>query len=127
MFKQDTLRKRITGKVLNMNKPIILVVDDIPLNIELIEGALSKDYNVIKAYGGVNALNMAEKTPPDLILLDIMMLDMNGYMVCKELKRNDKTKGIPVIIITALNKDTDRMNAIDSNADDFVIKIYHLF
>ncbi len=103
-----------------MNKPTILVVDDIPLNVEFIESALSKNYHVIKAYGGVKALTMAEKTPPDLILLDVMMPDMNGYMVCKELKRNDKTNWIPVIMITAINKDTDKMNTIDFNADDFV-------
>jgi two-component system cell cycle response regulator len=105
-----------------MNKPTILVVDDSHLNVELIEGALSRDYNIIKAYGGVEALTMAEKTCPDLILLDIMMPDMNGYMVCKELKRSNKTNWIPVIMVTALNKDTDKMNAIDSNADDFVNK-----
>lgn len=103
-----------------MNKPTILIMVDIPLNVELIEHALSKDYDVIKAYGGVKALTMVEKTLPDLILLDVMMPDMNGYMVCKELKRNDKTSWIPIIMITALNKDTDEMNAIDSNADDFV-------
>jgi CheY-like chemotaxis protein len=105
-----------------MIKPTILVVDDIPLNVEFIEGALSNDYSVIKAYGGVEALIMVEKITPDLILLDIMMPDMNGYMVCKELKRNDKTNWIPVIMITALNNDTGTMNAIDSIADDFVNK-----
>jgi CheY-like chemotaxis protein len=105
-----------------MIKPTILAVDDIPMNVELIEGELSRDYNIIKAYGGVEALTMVEKTSPDLILLDIMMPDMNGYMVCKELKRNEKTNCIPVIMLTSLNKDTDKMNAIDSNADDFVNK-----
>lgn len=103
-----------------MNKPSILIVDAIPLNVEFIESALSKDYTVLKAHSGVKALTMAEKTPPDLILLDVMMPDMNGYMVCKELKRNDKTNWIPVIMITAPNKDTGKTHSIDSCADDFV-------
>lgn len=105
-----------------MNKPTILAVDDIPLNVELIEGGLSGEYNIIKAYGGVEALTMVEKTSPDLILLDIMMPDMNGYMVCKELKRKNKTNWIPVIMLTSFNKDIDKTNAIDSLADDFLNK-----
>ncbi len=97
-----------------MNKPKILVVDDEPSNLELIEGILSKDYEVIKAYNGLEALTKVKETVPDLILLDIMMPNMNGYTVCRELKTNNETMRIPVIMITALDKDKDKMNAIES-------------
>ncbi len=105
-----------------MNKPKILVVDDEPSNLELIEGILSKDYEVIKAYNGLEALIKVKETVPDLILLDIMMPNTNGYAVCRELKKNNETMRIPVIMITALDKDKDKMNAIESNADDFMKK-----
>ncbi len=105
-----------------MNKPKILVVDDEPSNLELIEGILSKDYEVIKAYNGLEALIKVKETVPDLILLDIMMPNTNGYAVCRELKTNNETMRIPVIMITALDKDKDKMNAIESNADDFMKK-----
>ncbi len=105
-----------------MNKPKILVVDDEPSNVELIEGILSKDYEVIKAYNGLEALIKVKETVPDLILLDIMMPNTNGYAVCRELKKNNETMRIPVIMITALDKDKDKMNAIESNADDFMKK-----
>ncbi len=82
-----------------MNKPKILVVDD-----------------------GLEALIKVKETVPDLILLDIMMPNMNGYAVCRELKTNNETMRIPVIMITALDKDKDKMNAIESDADDFMKK-----
>lgn len=106
----------------NMNKPKILVVDDEPLNIELMEGFLSTEYEIMKATSGMEALTKVEKTPPDLILLDIMMPNMNGYTVCRELRRRNKTMAIPVLMITALKEKEDRMKAFESGADDFMNK-----
>ena len=105
-----------------MNKPRILVVDDEQLNVELFEGILSKDYDVVTALSGIEGLVKVEKTFPDLILLDIMMPNMNGYAVCKQLKSNTKTMPIPVVMVTALKEREDKIKAIEAGADDFLSK-----
>ncbi len=105
-----------------MNKPKILVVDDEALNIELMEGVFSKDYEVIKASNGIGASIMVEKTLPDLIILDVMMPNMNGYAFCRQIKSDIKTRTIPVLMITALREEKDKLDAIESGADDFLSK-----
>jgi len=105
-----------------MNKQKILVVDDELLNLELMEGVLSKDYEIIKASNGIEASIMVEKTLPDLIILDVMMPNMNGYAFCRQIKNDIKTRTIPVLMITALREEKDKLNAIESGADDFFSK-----
>ncbi len=102
-----------------MKKPRILVVDDEKLNVELLEGFLSRKYEVVKAYNGKEALLEVEKNPPDLILLDIMMPGMTGYEVCMKLKGDKKTLHIPIVMVTAL---TEKIKGIESGADDFLTK-----
>lgn len=105
-----------------MNKPKILVVDDEQLNVELLEGMLSKEYDVVAAYDGNEAMVIVEKSYPDIVLLDVMMPGMNGYEVCKRLKQNEKTLSIPVVMVTALNEREDKIKAIEAGADDFLSK-----
>ncbi|MCZ7356883.1 MAG: response regulator [Candidatus Methanoperedens sp.] len=105
-----------------MNKLKILVVDDEPLNIEFMEGILSLEYEVVKAKSGIDGLIKAEKILPDIILLDIMMPNTNGYAVCKELRTNKKTAAIPIVMVTVLDGNEDKMKAIEAGADDFMSK-----
>ena len=105
-----------------MTRARILVVDDEQVNVELLEGFLSRDYEVTGVNNGNEALLIVEKDPPDLILLDIMMPDMNGYEVCKKLKENPKTMAIPIIMVTALREKEDKIKAIEVYADDFLSK-----
>ena len=105
-----------------MSKPKILVVDDEQLNVELFEGILSKDYEVVTAFSGIEALVKVENTFPDIILLDVMMPNMNGYSVCKQLKSSPKTMSIPIVMVTALKEREDKIKAIEAGADDFLSK-----
>ncbi len=105
-----------------MKKPIILVVDDEKLNVELLEGILTEKYIVVSAYNGKEALLEVEKNPPDLILLDIMMPGMTGYEVCKELKGNKKTLHIPILMVTGLTEKTEKIKGLEAGADDFLNK-----
>ena len=83
------------------DKSVIIAVDDTPENLDVLKGVLINKYSVKGAINGPMALKIAEKQQPDLILLDIMMPEMDGYEVCRQLKQNPKTAAIPVIFITA--------------------------
>jgi len=103
-------------------KKTILVVDDTKLNIEILLDLLSDEYNVIPALNGQKALKIAKKMSIDLILLDIMMPDMDGYEVCQKIKSDSTTKDIPIIFITAKVDEDSIEKAYDMGGVDYVTK-----
>ncbi len=104
------------------SKPIVLVVDDEPTNIDVLAGLLNKDYQVKVSTNGKTALDIAMRYPqPDLILLDIMMPNLNGFDVCKQLKANPATKDIPVIFVTAAGPQAEN-EGFDLGAVDYISK-----
>jgi two-component system, cell cycle response regulator len=101
----------------------VLVVDDIPANVKLLEARLSAEYfDVITAMGGGEALAICERAECDLVLLDAMMPDMDGFEVCRRLKSNPATHHIPVVMVTALDQPSDRVRGLEAGADDFLTK-----
>src|SRR5437868_4807563 len=104
-------------------KATILVVDDVPDNIMVLSEVLAKDYEVLAATNGERALKIMESdSPPDMVLLDVMMPGMNGFEVCRRIKGNEATAFIPVVMVTALSGLEDRVEAINAGADDFLTK-----
>lgn len=104
-------------------KPTILVVDDIPANIELLAGLLRDSYRVKAALNGPRALSIcAGDTPPDLVLLDVMMPGMDGFEVCRLLKADPETARMPVIFVTARDRLDDEQAAMELGAVDYITK-----
>ena len=104
------------------DKQTILVVDDTPENIELLVNILKDRYQVKAATSGALALKLVTRSPPDLILLDVMMPEMDGYEVCQKLKADYTTKHIPVIFITAKVGVAEEVKGLDLGAVDYIIK-----
>jgi two-component system, cell cycle response regulator len=101
----------------------VLVVDDVPANVKLLEARLSAEYfDVTTAYSGADALAVCERAECDIVLLDVMMPDMDGFEVCRMLKSNPVTHHIPVVMVTALDQPSDRVKGLEAGADDFLTK-----
>lgn len=95
-------------------KPLILVVDDTPENVDVLAGILRDEYHIKVALNGLKALEIARSdTPPDLILLDVMMPEMDGYEVCSRLQAEPATQDIPVIFVTARTGVEDEARALN--------------
>jgi PleD family two-component response regulator len=104
-------------------KQVILTVDDSPDDIALISQVLRETYQVRVATNGKDALHIAfSASPPDLILLDVMMPGMDGYEVCRELKRDPQTSDIPVIFITSKADIADEEKGFEAGAVDYILK-----
>lgn len=101
----------------------VLVVDDTLSNVKLLKAKLTAEYyTVITAYDGYEAINLAMEEQPDIILLDVMMPNIDGFKVCKEIKDNPLTTHIPIVMVTALHDTEDRVKGINAGADDFLTK-----
>jgi putative two-component system response regulator len=106
----------------NLSDLTILAVDDTPVNIDVVKGILSEYYFVQAAINGVMSLKIIEKKKPDLILLDIMMPEMDGYEVCKRLTDDESTRDIPIIFLTAKAENRDETKGLELGAVDYITK-----
>jgi two-component system, LuxR family, sensor kinase FixL len=109
-------------RTMKSTMPSVLVVDDSPKNVDLLVNTLKNDYRLGIARNGPKALDYAEKHHPDLILLDIMMPEMDGFEVCSRLKATPKTKDIPIVFLTAMSETDDRTRGFEMGAVDYITK-----
>ncbi len=101
----------------------VLIVDDIPTNVRLLEARLSAEYfEVVTASSGPEALDICANEHVDVVLLDVMMPDMDGFEVCRRLKCDPRTHHLPVLMVTALDQTSDRVKGLEVGADDFLTK-----
>ena len=100
----------------------VLIVDDMPHNISLLNAALMDEYSVIVATGGRQAIGICHSQPVDIILLDVMMPEMDGFQTCKALKSDPLTRAIPIIFVSALGESKDESAGFDCGAVDYITK-----
>ena len=103
--------------------PCLLVVDDIAANVKMLADILTfKGFRVVTAAGGREGLERVRSEKPDLVLLDVMMPDMNGYEVCAAIRADPQSAMLPVVMVTALDAGEERVKGIEAGADDFLTK-----
>ncbi len=122
---EDEIVQRI-GKISDTRPKILIVDDEIDTLLPLQRSLEVEDYIVVGACNGKEALIKAITDIPDLILLDLMMPEMDGYEVCAKLKTDELTKNIPVIMLTAKDTVREKVKGLDIGADDYVTKPFHL-
>ncbi len=118
------LRQKKKGNVMESETPYsVLIVDDNTKNLQVLADILrSRDYKIAMAKDGLSALNFVARRKPDMVLLDIMMPDMDGFEVCRRLKSDTETRDIPVIFISALNDTEDKLRAFGAGGVDYITK-----
>ncbi|MEO8303269.1 MAG: diguanylate cyclase [Betaproteobacteria bacterium] len=108
------------------DRPLLLIVDDEPVNLHMLSAGLGPDFRTCTAEDGQSALAAADRDVPDLILLDVMMPGIDGYEVCRQLKERDKTRDIPVIFVTSMTDEGAEMRGLGLGAVDFIAKPVNL-
>ena len=104
-------------------KPIILIVDDVPTNIKMLGKSLQDEFTVTVATSGEECLRQVGKQPqPDLVLLDVLMPEMDGFEVCRRIKADDQTAGIPVIFLTSMDDQVNEEEGLKAGAVDYIVK-----
>jgi len=122
-FNKESNAQHLQEKKTIGYRPKILIVDDVPENVKLLAACLAnEEYEISKAYSGEECLEKVQHTPPDLILLDIMMPGIDGYEVTKKLKNDPEKKHIPIILVTALDGSDDKAKGIEAGADEYLTK-----
>jgi putative two-component system response regulator len=106
----------------DMGKQTVLVVDDVPANLDLLVETLKDEYRVLAALNGREALDIVRTSPPDIILLDVMMPHMDGYTVCRTLKADLRSRNIPVIFVTARDQESDQTMGFEVGGVDYITK-----
>ena len=104
----------------------ILIVDDVKANVDVLVQALRDDYKLSVALEGAAALRSADKNPPDLVLLDIMMPGLDGYEVCRRLRANEATRDVPVMFLSALEDVANKTRASRSGGNDYLTKPFEV-
>lgn len=107
---------------MDARRQTVLVVDDMPVNIEIINEILRDNYDILFATNGKDALTIAVEQVPDLILLDVVMPGMNGYDICIKLKSDKSTRDIPVIFVTSMGQEEDESRGLSLGAIDYITK-----
>ena len=110
--------------VQRLERQRVLIVDDSPLAVKVLETLLREECEVFTATSGNMALQLARTVRPDLILLDIMMPDLNGYDVCRRLKQDEETRHVSVIFVTTLDREGDTARGLEVGAMDYIVKSY---
>ncbi|MDM8544792.1 response regulator [Desulfococcaceae bacterium HSG9] len=108
--------------IINTTNYKILLVDDDPFSLKLLYTLLKSDYKLVVALNGIEAIKLATESKPDLILLDVMMPDMDGYEVCRKLKTDVKTRHIPIIFVSSMDEVTDEHRGLKAGAVDYIAK-----
>ena len=104
----------------------VLIVDDVKANVDILVQALKGDYQLSVALGGRQALDVVQRSPPDLILLDIVMPDIDGYEICKTLRAMETTRELPIIFLSSLEDVNNKARGFEVGGNDYLTKPFHV-
>jgi len=109
-----------------MNKKKVVIADDEMYVRQLVNSALGRDYAVLEASDGEEAIDITRRQHPDLILMDVLMPNLDGYTACYEIKKSETTRAIPVVMLTGIGHELNRKLAQEMGADGYVTKPFNL-
>ncbi len=110
-----------------MKDKLIIIVDDDPEMLSSVADCLKHEGFNAKGFPGAEELfDFLEKETPDLVILDVMLPGMNGFEICRKIKKDEKYKGIPIIMLTGMHRETDKVSGLDLGADDYVVKPFSI-